>query len=179
MALELYETALNEICDIRTSLYDLFFELIEEKKPISQISEIQSQTQSLRSTPRSNRTKPEKTKQDIILIEESEEDDSTNQSRTEFSIGTDSIHKKNYGSADKNITPIRVKDTAYQKNLSTLTKINSVLKPGKRLIHTISPRKGIEKKKSITKLDIRLTRSKAAPRRSQRKTEGVSTSNKK
>jgi len=180
MALELYDTAINEIVDIRTSLYDLFFELIEQKNPISQISEIKNpSSQSLRSTPISNKKKLEKTKRDIILIEESEEDDSTNQSRTELSIGTNSSHKKNYEFADKNITPIRMKDTTYQKNLSALTKINSVLKPGKRLIHTISPRKGLEKKKSIKKIDLRLTRSKTAPRRSSRKGEGVATSNKK
>lgn len=174
MALELYDTALNEIGDIRTSLYDLFFDLIEEKNPFSQIV-----PQTLNSTPKSNRNKLEKTKQDvIILIEESEEDDSTIQSRTEVSIRTESSHQKDSGSSNKNVTPIRQKDMN-KKNLSLISKTHSVLKPGKKLMYTISPRKDLHKKKAIEKADIRLTRSKTAPRRSTRRLEGVSTSNKK
>ena len=172
--MELYDVALNQIAEIKTGLFNIFYNLIEDNdyqpKPSLKTS-LQKENKQKNSTARSQSNKKEVViteDQGISRLKQNEAILSSDENKREsFNISTPLRTKtqKKQSSSEKN-TPFT--PTPKKKNLLQISNTKEKEKESKS--------KSLIKKKVIKKIDLRMTRSKTIKRTSPRtKLEGLKT----
>ena len=166
MSLELYDTALSEISNIKTELYSLFFGLIdnyespEKQPPIATRSSRTRRSNTFPSTMRELNTVDEVkgSKKQVIVIDEEENIDPPKQSDADIIVVISDLTKNSeVAQTNSEETPQRISEKVINESSYNTPAVQSKKNIARRLLSS-TPAKT---QKTIRKVDMRITRSRS------------------